>query len=109
MSRSHLGRGWSLDGKLKLDVHLGPFRQRNYRRKLYNHFRSFVQVITGQDLKGAGSDEGLRIVHPRSLQTNNDGDLQIQVCDSHDDPLGDNVTSHDAPKDVHQDGLHLSV
>jgi len=42
----------------------------------------------------------------RSLQSDDEGDLQLEFRSGLDDTLGNNVASHDASKDVDKDGAH---
>lgn len=44
-----------------------------------------------------------------TLETGNDGDLEVQALDSLDQASGDGITSHDTAKDVDKDGSDLGV
>lgn len=44
-----------------------------------------------------------------NLQTNNDGNLNVEILGGVDDSLGDDVTPHDASEDIDEDGRYFWV
>lgn len=45
----------------------------------------------------------------RTLETHDDGHLDIELGGGGDNALGDDVTTHDATEDVDEDGVHFGV
>ncbi len=69
----------------------------------------FVQVIASDDFQWARGDFDLGLIHVGSLQTDNNWHGQLQALGSLDNTFGDDVTSHDASENVHQDSLYLQT
>lgn len=50
----------------------------------------------------------LQVFQILTLQSADDGDLEVEILGGLDDSLGDDVATHDASEDVDEDGVHLA-
>ncbi|KAI6768740.1 hypothetical protein HG531_010929 [Fusarium graminearum] len=69
----------------------------------------YRHVINGEDLKTRVVDELVSLLDVGTLETGNDGDLEVQTLDGLDKTSGDGITSNDTTKDVDKDGSDLGV
>lgn len=70
---------------------------------------SALEIINGEDLHARVVDELAGSLHVGTLETGNDGDLEVQRLDRVDETVGDGVAADDTTENVDKDGGNLGV
>merc|ERR1719250_464920 len=68
-----------------------------------------VEMVKCQALQSGRPNHNLSLVNIGALQSHYDWCDQIELSSSCNDTLSNNITSHDATKYVHQQGIHLRI
>lgn len=77
--------------------------------QLHSLLGGALQVINRKDLQTRLVDDLVGKLDVGTLQTGNDGDLEVEGLDGADQASGDGVTADDTTKDVDEDGADLGV
>lgn len=99
--------GSKLDGKLKGDIQLGLLGHLHNVGQLDDLLSGLFHVVAGDDPHVALVNEGLGLLHSRSLEPNHEGDVQTELAHRINDSLRNDIALHDSSKDVDKNGADL--
>lgn len=77
--------------------------------ELHRPLGGALQVVNREDLHAGVVDQSVGLLHVGTLQTSNDGDLEVERLDGVDKTVGNSIASHNTAKDVDEDGSDLGV
>lgn len=77
--------------------------------ELHRPLSGALQVVNREDLHAGVVDQSVGLLHVGTLQTSNDGNLEVKRLDGVDETVGNSIASHDTAEDVDEDGSDLGV
>ena len=66
-----------------------------------------IEAVKGKDLEARVAEDLLGLLLLGALETDNKGNLELELLGRLDDTLGDDVAAHDTTEDVHKDRLDV--
>jgi hypothetical protein len=82
-----------LDRKLEFNVDMGVLGQWDDVGQSDGHFGGLIKVVAGEDPQVGSGDKGFGVIDFGALESNYDGDFEIELLGGGDDALGDDVTA----------------
>lgn len=76
---------------------------------MYRLLSGILEVIDGEDLQTGIADEAVGLGHVGTLETGNDGNLEVKSLNRVDETVGNEIAADDTAEDVDEDGGDLGV
>lgn len=91
------------------DVEVSFASQMHDLRQVHAQHGGLVEVVLGQDAELRLADQLLGLVDVCALETDDDGQCEVQLFGGGDDTLCNDIATHDSTEDVHKDHVDLRI